>query len=213
MLPSPANFRPTPEEQAMTSWRGVFPAITTQFKPDQTIDSGATAALVERLIKAGCHGIIVNGTLGEGSALEADEKRAVIKLAIETARGRVPVLDRRRRIHDQARLPARGRRREARRGGPDGAAGDGLQVGFARDARALPHRRARERPADHGLQQPDFLRRGREARDVRRARRRSGPSSRSRNPRTTCGASPTSSTPAATATRSSAASTISRSRP
>jgi 1-pyrroline-4-hydroxy-2-carboxylate deaminase len=76
----------------MASWHGVFPAITTQFKPDQTIDAGATAALAERMIKAGCHGIIVNGSLGEGSALEADEKRALIKLAVETARGRVPVL-------------------------------------------------------------------------------------------------------------------------
>jgi len=76
----------------MTDWQGVFPAITTQFKSDQTLDPAATAALIERLVKAGCHGIIVNGTLGEGSALEADEKRAVLKLAIETVRGRVPVL-------------------------------------------------------------------------------------------------------------------------
>lgn len=76
----------------MTNWQGVFPAITTQFKADQTIDQAANAAQIERLIKAGCQGIIVNGSLGEGSALEADEKRQMVKVAVETARGRVPVL-------------------------------------------------------------------------------------------------------------------------
>lgn len=73
-------------------WRGVFPAVTTQFKDDQSLDLEATARHIERLIKAGVHGLIMLGTVGENTALEPDEKRAVVKCAIETAKGRVPVL-------------------------------------------------------------------------------------------------------------------------
>ncbi|HYB10739.1 MAG TPA: dihydrodipicolinate synthase family protein [Alphaproteobacteria bacterium] len=73
------------------NWRGVFPAVTTQFHDDLSIDLDATARHIERLIKAGVHGIIMLGTVGENTALEADEKRAVVKRAIEAVKGRVPV--------------------------------------------------------------------------------------------------------------------------
>lgn len=73
-------------------WRGVFPAVTTQFHDDLSLDLEATARHVERLIKAGVNGIIMLGTVGENTALEADEKRAVVKRAIEVAKGRVPIL-------------------------------------------------------------------------------------------------------------------------
>jgi len=76
----------------MASWRGVFPAVTTQFKSDQTLDVPATMAHVERLLRAGVHGIIMLGSLGENCALEAAEKRQLVKAAVETVKGRVPVL-------------------------------------------------------------------------------------------------------------------------
>ncbi|MFZ5789265.1 MAG: dihydrodipicolinate synthase family protein [Pseudomonadota bacterium] len=76
----------------MTGWRGVFPAITTQLKADQSIDMAATAASIERQLKAGANGIIMCGSLGEASTLEPEEKRGLVKLAVETVRGRVPVL-------------------------------------------------------------------------------------------------------------------------
>ena len=76
----------------MTGWRGVFPAITTQFKTDQSIDMAATAASIERQIKAGVNGIIMCGSLSEASTLDGEEKRAMVKLALDTAKGRVPVL-------------------------------------------------------------------------------------------------------------------------
>jgi dihydrodipicolinate synthase/N-acetylneuraminate lyase len=73
-------------------WRGVFPAVTTQLKDDQSLDLEATARHIERLTRAGVHGLIMLGTVGENTALEPEEKRAVIKTALATVKGRVPVL-------------------------------------------------------------------------------------------------------------------------
>ena len=44
------------------------------------------------LIRDGVHGLIVMGTVGENNSLEPDEKRAVLKAAVETVAGRVPVI-------------------------------------------------------------------------------------------------------------------------
>ncbi len=74
------------------NWTGVFPAATTQFKPDQSLDLEATARHLGALIEAGVHGLVVLGTVGENTALDAGEKRAVLGAAVEAASGRVPVL-------------------------------------------------------------------------------------------------------------------------
>src|SRR5438874_1916890 len=84
--------RETKGEQRMVDWKGVFPAVTTQFRADQSLDVEATMAHVERLISSGCHGLIMLGTVGENVQLEAQEKRAVISASIKAAAGRVPVL-------------------------------------------------------------------------------------------------------------------------
>lgn len=73
-------------------WSGVFPAVTTQLKEDQSLDLSATARHLEVLIESGVSGLIVCGSLGENQTLLPEEKRAVVRCAVETARGRVPVL-------------------------------------------------------------------------------------------------------------------------
>ena len=73
-------------------WTGVFPACTTQLKKDQSIDLPATARHFEVLIESGVTGLVVCGSLGENQTLDPDEKRIVVKCAVETAAGRVPVL-------------------------------------------------------------------------------------------------------------------------
>lgn len=73
-------------------WSGVFPAVTTQLKKDQSLDLPGTARHVEALIASGVTGLIMCGSLGENQSLDADEKRRVIELAVKTANGRVPVL-------------------------------------------------------------------------------------------------------------------------
>jgi dihydrodipicolinate synthase/N-acetylneuraminate lyase len=77
---------------AKLDWRGVFPAVTTQFREDESLDLDATAGHVDWLIRSGVHGLIMLGTVGENSTLDAAEKRAVLKLALEAAGGRVPVI-------------------------------------------------------------------------------------------------------------------------
>ena len=74
------------------NWRGVFPAATTQFKPDLTLDLEATQRSLDALIKDGVNGLIILGTCGENNSLDPDEKRQVLKAAVETAAGRVPVV-------------------------------------------------------------------------------------------------------------------------
>src|SRR5580765_3832966 len=73
-------------------WKGVFPAVTTQFKKDQSLDLDATARHLEVLIDSGVSGLIMLGSLGENTALEPEEKRRVMDLAVKTSHGRVPVL-------------------------------------------------------------------------------------------------------------------------
>jgi 4-hydroxy-tetrahydrodipicolinate synthase len=73
-------------------WAGVFPAVTTQFRADQSLDLEATARHVEVLIESGATGLVMLGSLGENVALEPAEKRAVMETTIRVARGRVPVL-------------------------------------------------------------------------------------------------------------------------
>jgi dihydrodipicolinate synthase/N-acetylneuraminate lyase len=73
-------------------WTGVFPAVVTQMHEDQSLDLEGTARHFEALIDSGVSGLIVCGSLGENQCLEPDEKRAVLRCAIDTAAGRVPVL-------------------------------------------------------------------------------------------------------------------------
>ena len=73
-------------------WQGVFPAVTTQFRSDQSLDLEATARHFEVLIQSGVSGLIVCGSLGENQAMEPEEKRQVVKLAVDVAKGRVQVL-------------------------------------------------------------------------------------------------------------------------
>jgi dihydrodipicolinate synthase/N-acetylneuraminate lyase len=74
------------------SWGGVFPAITTQFRQDQSLDLAATAKHMEALIRSGIHGVVLLGTVGENTALEYEEKLAVLKEMKQVVAGRIPVL-------------------------------------------------------------------------------------------------------------------------
>jgi len=73
-------------------WKGVFPAVTTQFREDQSLDLDACARHWEALIAAGVQGLIVLGSLGENTTLEPAEKREVLAEAVRVSAGRVPVL-------------------------------------------------------------------------------------------------------------------------
>lgn len=73
-------------------WRGVFPAATTEFRPDQSLDLPGTLAHLDRMLEAGVHGLIMLGTVGENCSLDFAEKVDVLKATVEHVAGRVPVL-------------------------------------------------------------------------------------------------------------------------
>lgn len=75
-----------------TLWEGVYPAATTQFAEDLSIDFDATQRVQSALVDDGVTGLIILGTCGENNSLEPDEKRAVLKGAVEAVAGRVPVV-------------------------------------------------------------------------------------------------------------------------
>jgi len=74
------------------NWKGVFPAITTQFQQDQSLDLAATAKHLEAMIAAGIHGVVFLGTVGENTALEYQEKLTILREMKQVVRGRIPVL-------------------------------------------------------------------------------------------------------------------------
>ena len=63
-------------------WEGVFPAVTTQFKDDLSLDIDATARVMEGLIRDGVSGLIVCGTVGENCSLAKAEKIAITHMSI-----------------------------------------------------------------------------------------------------------------------------------
>jgi 4-hydroxy-tetrahydrodipicolinate synthase len=73
-------------------WRGVFPAVTTQFAEDLTIDLAESQRVVDALIRDGVNGIVAMGTCGENNSLAADEKRTLLKALVSTIDGRVPLI-------------------------------------------------------------------------------------------------------------------------
>ncbi|WP_294393322.1 dihydrodipicolinate synthase family protein [uncultured Sphingomonas sp.] len=77
---------------ASSLWQGVYPAATTQFASDLSIDHDATQKVQTALVDDGVDGLIILGTCGENNSLEPDEKRKVLAGAVEAVGGRVPLV-------------------------------------------------------------------------------------------------------------------------
>jgi len=73
-------------------WRGVFPAITTPFREDLSVDHAALHTHVSWLVDQGARGIIALGSLGEAATLAAAEKVQVLETCGAAAAGRAPVI-------------------------------------------------------------------------------------------------------------------------
>lgn len=74
------------------TWSGVFPAATTQFDPALEVDLPATQRVQQGLLQDGVHGLVLMGTVGEGNSLTAEEKRSVLRAAVEVSEGKAPVI-------------------------------------------------------------------------------------------------------------------------
>ena len=73
-------------------WKGVYPALTTKFTAEDTLDMPLFDKNLQAQLEAGVSGIILGGTLGEASVLSTTEKETLVKFAIEKIAGRVPVV-------------------------------------------------------------------------------------------------------------------------
>ncbi len=67
---------------AASSLRGVWPAALTPFDDRLAVDVPRLVRHCRALLQAGCRGISLFGTTGEGTALSADERRAALEAVI-----------------------------------------------------------------------------------------------------------------------------------
>src|SRR5688572_2079446 len=74
------------------AWEGVFPAMLTPFTKDDKLDFALFEKNINAQIGAGCEGLIVGGSLGEGSTLESEEKIKLLVFAAEILKGKAPVI-------------------------------------------------------------------------------------------------------------------------
>jgi 4-hydroxy-tetrahydrodipicolinate synthase len=76
-----------------TDLAGVLVALVTPFTADGSeIDTAVLEAHVDRLIRAGAHGLVPAGSTGEFTTLTVAERKQLTELVVKTAAGRVPVV-------------------------------------------------------------------------------------------------------------------------
>ncbi|HZH01340.1 MAG TPA: dihydrodipicolinate synthase family protein [Flavisolibacter sp.] len=73
-------------------WKGVYPAVLTPFKKDDTIDFDIFRSNLEAQLEAGVDGIILGGSLGEASTLLDEEKNELLRFTKEVVAGKVSVV-------------------------------------------------------------------------------------------------------------------------
>ena len=71
--------------------KGSIPPLVTPFR-DGNVDYDAYAHLVEFQIRHGSHGVLVNGTTAEPSALSVQERNRLVEIAVQVAGHRIPVV-------------------------------------------------------------------------------------------------------------------------
>jgi 4-hydroxy-tetrahydrodipicolinate synthase len=74
------------------NWNGVFPALTTKFSAQDTLDLPMFGKNLKAQVDAGVRGVIIGGSLGEASTLTLDERERLIRFSVEKVNDRIPVL-------------------------------------------------------------------------------------------------------------------------
>lgn len=73
-------------------WTGIFPAVTTKFTKEDSLDIALFTKNIKAQIAAGVEGIILGGTLGESSVLTQSEKEILVKETVKIVEGKIPVV-------------------------------------------------------------------------------------------------------------------------
>jgi 4-hydroxy-tetrahydrodipicolinate synthase len=76
----------------MACFHGAFTALITPMKDSGEVDYNGFRRLIEFQINEGIDGIVPLGTTGETPTLDESEEEPLIKIAVETAKGKIPVV-------------------------------------------------------------------------------------------------------------------------
>ena len=71
---------------------GSLVAIVTPMKEDGALDLAAFRKLIDWHVSEGTDGIVVVGTTGESPTVDFDEHKELIRIAVQHARGRIPII-------------------------------------------------------------------------------------------------------------------------
>ena len=71
--------------------RGIIPAMVTPFDSQGKVSEDGLRGLVDYLMEGGVHGLFPVGSQGEFYALEREEKKKIIEIVLEQAKGKVPI--------------------------------------------------------------------------------------------------------------------------
>jgi len=75
-----------------TRFHGVFPYVVSPVQESGEVNADVLARLCDDLVKAGVHGLTPLGSTGEFAYLTWPQRRRVVEVVIEAAKGRVPVV-------------------------------------------------------------------------------------------------------------------------
>jgi 4-hydroxy-tetrahydrodipicolinate synthase len=73
-------------------FHGVFPYLVSPVRPGGEVDAEVLARLCDDLIEAGVHGLTPLGSTGEFAYLSGPQRRRIVEVVVQAARGRVPVV-------------------------------------------------------------------------------------------------------------------------
>ncbi|WP_198374767.1 dihydrodipicolinate synthase family protein [Neoroseomonas rubea] len=76
----------------MSGFHGVFPYLVSPVALDGTVLEGELRRLVDHLVDAGVHGLTPLGSTGEFAYLDTAQRRRIVEIVVDQARGRVPVV-------------------------------------------------------------------------------------------------------------------------
>jgi len=71
--------------------KGSIVALITPFK-DGKLDETSFRNLIKWHIESGTHGILILGTTGEAATMDKDERKRAMEIALEEAKGKVPLI-------------------------------------------------------------------------------------------------------------------------
>lgn len=98
-------------------WKGIYPALLTPFKPDDSIDYDLFGLNLNAQLDAGIDAIVIGGSLGEASTLQRDEIFSLVRYARKAMNRIVPVIV---NIAEQSTRIAKEFALEAAQNGADG---------------------------------------------------------------------------------------------